>query len=187
MASFEDVKLPSFQEIIAKVDASRLALSVAQDVAGRIRQSIREKRLLPPLKQPTIKRKQRDSRTTAGAASVPLMHTGLLHDSIRAKQDGKNRAAVVIDERTYGAHAKVSSLKTRKERWKKLSAKEQAKRRVGKRSTPATTNQVASWHNEGTKTAPKREFFKLPEDFARIVQERFDAWVAPVLDRVFGK
>lgn len=172
---------------LKKLDASRLCLAVAQDVAGRIKQNIRENRVTPKITAATERQKAKDPATAAGAARVTLMHTGLMHDSVKARASGFNKAEVIVEPKQYGAFARVSSLKTKAERWMKHKKSELAKRAKGSAARP-TTAQVAEWHNDGgANHGPKREFFKLPEDFAEIVKRRFVQWIGPAINRIFGK
>lgn len=169
---------------IRRADVSKLCLAVAQDVAGRIRQSIRENRITPPIKPATVARKAKDGATAAGAASVTLMHTGLMHDSVKARLVDKNKAEVTVEPRNYGSYVRVSSVKTRNERWKKHTKSERKKRGGGARPT---TTQVARWHNDGEANhSPKREFFKMPNDFAEICYKRFVTWRDAALNRILG-
>ena len=172
---------------IKRLDTSKLCLAVAQDVAGRIRKNISGNQVKPPIKPTTVERKRKDPATAPGAAGVTLMHTGLMHDNIRARQAGMNKAEVVVEPKQYGLYARVSSIKTKAERWMKRRKADQAKRSAGKASRP-TTEQVARWHNEGeARNSPKREFFKLPEDIGEIIAKRFVKWRDAAVKAVLGK
>lgn len=172
---------------LKKLDASRLCLAVAQDVAGRIKQTIRENRVTPPISAATEWKKEHDPNTAPGASVVTLMHTGLMHDSVKAQQSGFNKAQVIVEPKRYGAFARVSSIKTKAERWMKKRKADTAKRKPGSASKP-TTEQVAQWHNDGSaRHGVKREFFKLPTDFAAIVKVRFEQWIVPAIKRIFPK